>query len=241
MKGASPGTSFPGSTMSTRLCAGIVLTLAAAAQEVAFFGEYAAGSEQPSVLASDSTKFYMTDGVFRSLSLGPGSSTPGFLRKTDSEDNEQWVRRFSSSTIVLRRYGLAVFEGATYVAGYAGGNFSASTRAIAFVRKYSAGGTELWVRQFSSDKETGAFGAAVDATGVYISGERERSTRPIRHWRRLARLSENIAIPANSCGPARLPPSAHTASRAQSPHLPDGTGAAHNVAGAPGMNLEERA
>jgi uncharacterized protein (TIGR03437 family) len=127
--------------------------------------------EHPSGLASDSGFLYMTGGVFPSVSVAPGSPTPGFLRKTDAAGNEQWVRRFTPSTIVLRPHGVAVLDGAIYVAGYGGGDFSTSVRASAFLRKYDATGTELWFRQFSSGRDTGAFGVAVDSTGVYISGE----------------------------------------------------------------------
>jgi hypothetical protein len=46
-----------------------------------------------------------------------------------------------------------------------GGNLNA------FIRKYDLGGTEVWTRQFESSQTDEATGVAVDATGVYVSGD----------------------------------------------------------------------
>jgi len=158
-------------TTIPRFSAGIVLTLATAlAQDVAFFREYGAG-EQPSELVTDGTAYYVVGGALPSYSAIPGVAVPGFLRKLDAAGNEIWVRRFSPSTLVLRRYGVAVYSSAVYVAGYIGGDFSTRTGARAFLRKYDASGSELWTREFGSDRDTAAYGVAADSTGVYVAGE----------------------------------------------------------------------
>jgi len=155
-----------------RCCAGIVLTLSTAwPQDVAFFREYSAGPEQPSALATDGTAYYVVGGDLPSYSAIPCVATPGFLRKLDALGNEMWVRRFSPSTLLLRPYGVAVYSGAVYTAGYSGGDFSTRTAARAFLSKYDASGTELWTREFGSDRDTAACGVAADVSGVYVTGE----------------------------------------------------------------------
>jgi hypothetical protein len=109
-------------TMISRFCLDIVLTLATAlAQDVAFFREYGTGPEQPSELANDNTGYHVVGEALPSYSAIPGVATPGFLRKVDAAGNEVRVRRFSPSTLVLRRYGVATYSGPVYVAGYTGG------------------------------------------------------------------------------------------------------------------------
>src|SRR5215471_10461614 len=165
----------PGRFMMTtipRFSAGIVLTLATAlAQDVAFFRECGAG-EQPSELVTDGTAYYVVGGALPSYSAIPGVAVPGFLRKLDAAGNEIWVRRFSPSTLVLRRYGVAADSTGVYVAGEGGALDSADAPvngAGTFVRKYDHSGQQLWTRQITFGLGF-ANGIAVDGGRVYVVG-----------------------------------------------------------------------
>ena len=61
-----------------------------------------------------------------------------------------------------------------YVAGYTEGTLPGQSNADgcdAFVRKYDAGGKEIWTRQFRTDSDDiVAMAIATDATGVYVAG-----------------------------------------------------------------------
>ena len=99
-------------------------------------------------------------------------SRDAFVRKYDAAGNELWTRQFGAHA--RRVHGVAADASGVYVAGT---HRQALCRARppgisvdAFVRRYDAGGNELWTRQFGTAGVDDAFGVAVDASGVYVAG-----------------------------------------------------------------------
>jgi len=99
-----------------------------------------------------------------------------YVRKYDTDGKVLWTRQFGTigNDDAL---GLAIDgAGSLYVVGSTGGSFpgqTASGVSDAFVRKYDAGGKEVWTRQFGTDglAVEEATGVSVDAAGnVYVAG-----------------------------------------------------------------------
>src|SRR5262249_6517118 len=85
-----------------------------------------------------------------------------FVRKYDTNGNVVWTDQFGgfNSDVVS----IAVDGSGIYVVGQ--NNFDA------FVRKYNADGTVAWAQQFGNSSTWDiASGVALDASGVYVSGE----------------------------------------------------------------------
>jgi hypothetical protein len=126
-------------------------------------------------IAVDASGIYVA-GRTRGTLPGQTSAGPGFddafVRKYDAGGNEVWTRQFGSATTDEAR-GIAVDASGIYVAGSAEGALPGQSSAggfDAFVRKYDVSGTELWTRQFGTRGHDGAFGIAVDASGIYVAG-----------------------------------------------------------------------
>jgi hypothetical protein len=124
-------------------------------------------------IALDSTGVYVAGSTADVL---PGQSSAGnadaFVRKYDAAGNEQWTRQFGSSSFDQAR-GIAVNASGVYVAGMTAGALPDQTSAgaqDAFLRKYDAGGKELWTRQFGTKKLEEVTGITADDTGVYVVG-----------------------------------------------------------------------
>ena len=84
----------------------------------------------------------------------------------------QWTRQFGS-TGNEGVNAVAVDATGVYVVGTINGALPGQTSgglADSFVRKYNTNGTEQWTRQFGSTTDDGAYGVAVDSTGVYVVG-----------------------------------------------------------------------
>ncbi len=126
-------------------------------QTISFLRQFAApGFRGASAVATDTSGVY----VFGS---------DGGARKFDARGNELWTRQFgpSEGLRVLFR-GAAVDATGVYAVGRASN--PDGSNAVAFVRKYDAGGNELWARQFDTSGQPYANAVAADATGVYIFG-----------------------------------------------------------------------
>jgi uncharacterized protein (TIGR03437 family) len=138
--------------------------------------------------AADSTGVYVVgraDDALPGQTFTTGGVSDVFVRKYDLNGSEQWTREFGSASIPFlvsgndQANGVAVNGTGVYVVGLTDGVLPGQVNAggqsggnDAFVRKYDAGGGELWTRQFG----TAAFfeqanGVALDATGVYVVGQ----------------------------------------------------------------------
>jgi uncharacterized protein (TIGR03437 family) len=105
----------------------------------------------------------------------------GFVIKYDTNGNQQWVREFGSITPHADVYAHAVAADSSgvYVVGVADGALPGQTGfgngscpcGSAFIRKYDPDGTELWTHEFTVAGNEGAYGVAVNSTGVYVVGE----------------------------------------------------------------------
>jgi hypothetical protein len=115
----------------------------------------------------------------------PGQSgsggTDAFVRKYDFHGNGLWTRQFGSTSISGddEASGVAVdANGNIYVAGFTDGAFEGQTNSggeNAFLRKYDAGGNELWTRQFEQVPPPGGYrghflSIAVGASSVFVAG-----------------------------------------------------------------------
>jgi len=104
------------------------------------------------------------------LELPGGSETCSTLHQGVG----QWTRQFGASNVdealaiasdgtsiyVVGGIELGALPGQTLVGG-----------GDAFVRKYDSNGVEQWTRQFGTDSGDEAYGVAVDASGVYVTGK----------------------------------------------------------------------
>ena len=128
-------------------------------QTLPFFRQFSTpGIDQATAVAADASGIYVIGN--RRFLQGGG------VRKYDSRGNELWTREFNVPERSVHAVGAAVDATGVYVVGY--------LRALPlgavvgpFVRKYSAGGEELWTRQLEFFP---GIGMAVDATGVYVAG-----------------------------------------------------------------------
>jgi Beta-propeller repeat len=107
----------------------------------------------------------------------PGQTSAGgqdvFVRKYDTGGSEMWTRQFGTSADDGASAASTDSDGNVYVAGRTFGalpNQSNAGKADAFVRKYDAGGTEVWTRQFGSTAADGATAVRVDGSSVYVGG-----------------------------------------------------------------------
>jgi hypothetical protein len=110
----------------------------------------------------------------------PGQASAGgfdaFVRKYDAAGNVVWTRQFGTSG-TDDASGVALDgSGGVYVAGDTNGTLPGQTSAggtDAFVRKYDAGGTVVWTRQFGGASTDHLDGVAVDSAGqtVYVAGD----------------------------------------------------------------------
>lgn len=116
-------------------------------------------------------------GVTSGLLAGEDSSgnRDAFVRKYDLAGNAGWTEQFGAVSVGFTYAWSVHARGAVYLTGSTTGTLPGQTTASsedAFVAKYDAGGTLLWLRQFGSDGNDYARGAASDSAGnVYVGGE----------------------------------------------------------------------
>jgi hypothetical protein len=135
------------------------------------------GTDSPASVAVDDAGYAVvvgsTSGAF------PGQTSSGandaFVTLHDPSGAIVWARQFGSP-VYDGAYGVSIGEGrsifvtgGTY--GALPGQVFAGGQSDAFVRKYSASGTELWTREFGTADGDWAFGAASDPAGnFYVTG-----------------------------------------------------------------------
>ena len=124
-------------------------------------------------MAVDASGVYVAGAVEEHV---PGVANPAgqeaFVRKFDASGNELWVRQFGT-TGTESADGIAADAAGIYVTGSTTGTFPGQTSAggqDGFVRKYDAGGNELWTRQFGSSSADQAVAVTVDASGLSVAG-----------------------------------------------------------------------
>jgi uncharacterized protein (TIGR03437 family) len=94
------------------------------------------------------------------------------LSKLDPGGNTLWKRPFAA-TGAYRISAAVLDETGLYLAGITERELPGQCKAgsgDAFVRKYDTAGNEQWTRQFGTSGREFAGGAAVDSTGLYVSG-----------------------------------------------------------------------
>jgi hypothetical protein len=132
-----------------------------------------AGTDSALGLAVDDTGVYVTGtttGAFSGHVSAGGQDA--FVRKYDAAGNELWTSQFGTSDWD-QVTGAATDAVGVYLSGFTGGALAGQTSAgeqDGFVRKYDAGGNELWTRQFGTSSADEAFGIAADTSGAYVAG-----------------------------------------------------------------------
>lgn len=99
-------------------------------------------------------------------------TTSAFIRKYDAEGNEVWTQQFGSR-LGAEAWAVAADDAGVYVVGETHSALEGQGHrggADIFVRKYDAGGTELWTQQLGSPGNDRALGIALSATTIYIVG-----------------------------------------------------------------------
>ena len=109
---------------------------------------------------------------------GQPGATPfyAFVRKYDASGTEVWTQQFGAEGASATTTAASVAvdsSGAVYVAGWVFGSLPGQTEGgqdDAFVRKYDAGGTEVWTRQIGGPGHDLASTVAVDAADhIYVA------------------------------------------------------------------------
>jgi hypothetical protein len=90
----------------------------------------------------------------------------------DETRSIEWTSQFGTQRYDLA-YATATFDDDVYVAGFT--NYALPGQSFhrlsdVFLRKYDAGGTELWTRQFGTSGTDQAFALSADESGVYVVG-----------------------------------------------------------------------
>lgn len=134
----------------------------------------AAGTEQAFGVAATASAVVMGGHASSSLSgdVYAGGTFDGFVAKYSSLGTREWVRMLGTSAEDSVR-AVATDGTAFFVAGYTAGALQGTQAGLkdAFVAKYSASGTLLWVRQLGTASDDLAHGVAADASGnVYVAG-----------------------------------------------------------------------
>jgi len=115
---------------------------------------------------------YIAGFTYGSLGGPIAGGSDVFLAKYDASGTQVWVRQFGTSAIDSG-HGVAVDgAGNAYVTGETKGSIGGPYGGLedAFLAKYDASGTQLWVRQLESRRDWGT-GVAVDGAGnAYITG-----------------------------------------------------------------------
>jgi len=139
-------------------------------------GAYVAGWTRSEVTLADG---------FEVVSIDP------FIRSYSSQGANTWSRRILTADFARATGVAADGQGSIYMAGWISGNLPGQEpagRTDAFIRKYSSDGSEIWTRQFGTEKEDRALGIALDSAGdPYVVGwTRGRFPRQTELGRRTA-------------------------------------------------------
>jgi hypothetical protein len=163
---------LPGQTGSGGLLDAYVRKYDAAGTEL-WTRQFGTGFDGATGIAVDGSGVYVTGFTLGTL---PGQTSAGsddaFLRKYDLDGNELWTRQFGSSADDSAS-SIAIDASGVYVTGGTAGTLPGQTSSGSgdvFLRKYDLNGTEVWTRQFGTNKGEAANAVAVDGSGVYLAG-----------------------------------------------------------------------
>ena len=95
-----------------------------------------------------------------------------FLTRYDADGDERWTRQFGTNG-TDQAFAIAVSGSDVYVAGSTDGRFPGQDQAgalDAFVARFRANGTQLWLEQFGSRRDDGAAAVAPVGDGVFVAG-----------------------------------------------------------------------
>ena len=108
----------------------------------------------------------------------PGTSNLGnndaFVVKYDASGNQIWVKQFGTSGEDRASGIVTDSSGNVYVSGYSSGTLPGNKNLgsnDAFIAKYNATGTQLWIKQFGTSSDDYAKGISIDTSGnIYVTG-----------------------------------------------------------------------
>jgi hypothetical protein len=127
-------------------------------------------------VAVDSSGVYVVGHTEGNLEGTNAGFDDAFVRKYSLDGNTiEWTDQFGTSSSDAAN-SVAVDSSGVYVAGHTEGDLDGTNQgdSDAFVRKYSLDGSTVeWTHQFGTSSSDGAFGIAVDPSGVYVVGHTE--------------------------------------------------------------------
>ncbi|MEA5579085.1 beta strand repeat-containing protein [Anabaena sp. UHCC 0451] len=102
-----------------------------------------------------------------------------FVAKYNADGTQAWIKQFGTSDYDLA-YGISAdSSGNIYVVGETGGTLPGNTNqgtGDAFVVKYNADGTQVWLKQFGTNYDDAANDVTVDVSGnIYVTGYTSRT------------------------------------------------------------------
>ena len=108
-----------------------------------------------------------------------------FVRKYDLDGNEIWTHQFGTEGDEIGGDALTVDSSGVYVGCITDGTFPNQDnphgyRYRQYLRKYDSDGNELWTHQYDgreADEGPAIYGIAVDATGIYLTGQGQEFIR----------------------------------------------------------------
>ena len=96
----------------------------------------------------------------------------GFLRRYDADGDELWTEQFGTNG-TDRALAIGVSGTHVYVAGSTDGRFRKQDHGgglDAFVTRFKADGTQVWLEQFGTERDDGAAAIATVNDGLYVAG-----------------------------------------------------------------------
>ena len=129
--------------------------------------------DQIDAISADDNGVYVAG---RTAGTLPDQQTAGtqdaFLRRYYLSGDEAWTHQFGTAAND-QAFAIAAAAAGVYVAGSTSGALPGQVNVgvqDAFVRKYDAGGAEIWTRQFGTLATDQIFGISVRASSVYLAG-----------------------------------------------------------------------
>ena len=142
-------------------------------QSISFVRQFGSPQvDEGRAVAADATGVYIV-GMTRGVLPGQNRSDviyDAFIRKYDAAGNERWTRQFGLPR-AAELAGVTAHHTGIYVVGI-GGSGRPEDYTHAFLRKYTATGSEAWTREvaFSYGYDSYAYGVTADETGIYVLG-----------------------------------------------------------------------